>query len=388
MLASQSDKLATAPMHASQSDDCLALPATSPQNVWATATPPEGAPVEQPAEEVWGSNADRGFDRLLQTGDSTQKIMAEVVNNSNTEPPTSTPAPNANPPTRKLSCRTALQPSDADHKLVTEMFVNQTVTGKLLKRELKERKEWVTAPDTQTLIARLAAAIRGAGPYGNAQQCTLVAVKTKRKSPQAADTNTGGNPKRRQLIKVFTPDSSGQQQPALQSVPWPQGGEQHHHQGQVLQSQLATQHYSSELDHHMQPCPWLIMFQQPSVVYQTQTGVTHLQEDPGFNQHLPTSALSAQDMSTRPQVIDQSQGHAIDQKVSEEWCLLCWFSHCICKFAHSCSSSCTNKRPCSSSTGTRRNCCSRSSGTRCSRNRSSSSSSNRRCSAPTYHITS
>ena len=49
------------------------------------------------------------------------------------------------------------------------------------------------------------------------------------------------------------------------------------------------------------------MFQQPSAVHQTQTGVTHLQEDPGFNQHLPTSALSAQDMSTRPQVIDQSQ---------------------------------------------------------------------------------
>ena len=294
-------------MLASLSDDSLALPA-SPQNAWSavktTAAPPSVAGCG--TGELWDSNADRGFDRLLQTGDSTQKIMAEVANNSNTEPPTSTPAPNANPPTRKLPCSTALQPSDADHKLVTEMFVNQTVTGKLLKRELKERKELVTAPNTLTLIARLAAAIRGAGPDGNVQQCTVLA-KTKRKAPQAADTNTNDNAKRPQLIKAFTPDSGGQQRPTPQSILWPQGGEQHHHQGQLLQSQLATQHYSPEL--------MMQSFQQPSAVHQTQTDAIHLKEDPGFNQHLPTSPFSAQDMSDRPQVIDQSQGHAIDQKV-------------------------------------------------------------------------
>ena len=121
-----------------------------------------------------------------------------------------------------------------------------------------------------------------------------------------ADCAAGSGPVATQLIKAFTPDSGGQQ-PTLQSIMWPQGGEQHHHQGQLLQSQLATQHYSPEL--------MMQSFQQPSAVHQTQTDAIHLQEDPGFNQHLPTSPFSAQDMSDRPRVIDQSQGHAIDQKV-------------------------------------------------------------------------
>ena len=130
---------------------------------------------------------------------------------------------------------------------------------------------------------------------GLEKQCA-VAAKAKRKAPHTADTNTDGNAKRPQLITAFTFGSGGQQRPALQSILRPQGGEQHHHQNQALHSQLATQHHSPE-SLMMQP------FQQPHAAQQTQAGATHLQEGPGFNQHLPTSTSSAQGMPIRPQAL-------------------------------------------------------------------------------------
>ena len=108
------------------------------------------------------------------------------------------PAAETQPQNEQPLASAALQASADDIKLVNEMFVNQTVTIDLLQRELKARELRVSAKNKDTLVARLATAIRSAGPDGNVQQCsTVVATKTKL-SKRKVDTDPGAA-KRQQL---------------------------------------------------------------------------------------------------------------------------------------------------------------------------------------------
>jgi deoxyribodipyrimidine photolyase len=108
----------------------------------------------------------------------------------------------------------ALQASADDSELVNEMFVNQTATIDLLKRELQARKLHITAKNRDTLVARLAAAIRSAGPDGNVQQCTTAVATETRRSKRRIDADTQEkDAKRQQQIPAEQHPQQNQHQP-------------------------------------------------------------------------------------------------------------------------------------------------------------------------------
>ena len=125
------------------------------------------------------------------------------------------PAAETQPQNEQPLASVALPASADDIKLVNEMFMNQTVTTDLLKRELKARQLCVSAKNKDTLVARLAAAIRSAGPDGNVQQCsTVVATKTEL-SKRKVDTDTEDHDaaKRQQLMPADQNSQQNQHQP-------------------------------------------------------------------------------------------------------------------------------------------------------------------------------
>ena len=103
------------------------------------------------------------------------------------------PAAETQPQNEQPLASVALPASADDIKLVNEMFMNQTVTTDLLKRELKARQLCVSAKNKDTLVARLAAAIRSAGPDGNVQQCSTVVTTKTELSKRKVDQNSQQN---------------------------------------------------------------------------------------------------------------------------------------------------------------------------------------------------